>query len=82
MALPPEKHKMKPKLTIEQLLRWRLALAEAEAPPPPRATFLLELAQHRADTELSEELSRHWKQLKVTDRLPFRLILRSYNPSG
>ncbi|MGO8699251.1 MAG: hypothetical protein ACLQVY_16215 [Limisphaerales bacterium] len=177
---------MKPKLTIEQLLRWRLARAEAEAPPPPRATFLLELAQpsweiwpacfqplverlsqiqisyghalagprqphpgppvpalivrageeretvasvlylsvrqgrlrlrflldaasaqaqeqfeatfiandserplfstpailcldceYRIDTELSEELSRSWKQLKATARMPFRLILRS-----
>ena len=182
---------MKPKLTIEQLLRWRLARAEAEAPPPPRAAFLLELAQpwwetwptcfqalvervsqiqtvyghamaqprqphpghpvpalivrageeietvtrilylsvrrgrlrlrflldaasaqaqekfeatfvadhserplfstsailclncqYRIDTELSEELSRHWEQLKVTDRMPFRLILRSDHPSG
>lgn len=31
--------------SIEGLLRWRLAQAEAEAPPPPRASRLLELAQ-------------------------------------
>ncbi len=31
--------------SIEDLLRWRLAQAEAEAPPPPRASHLLELAQ-------------------------------------
>jgi hypothetical protein len=30
---------------VEQLLRWRLALAEAEAPPPPRAAELLALAR-------------------------------------
>lgn len=30
---------------IEQLLRWRLAEAEAEAPPPPAAAQLLALAQ-------------------------------------
>jgi hypothetical protein len=31
--------------SIEQLLRWRLALAEADAPPPPRAATLLALAR-------------------------------------
>ena len=36
---------MKPGATIEQLLRWRLARAEAEAPRPPRAALLLELAR-------------------------------------
>src|SRR5580765_7895823 len=36
---------MKTKLTIEELLRWRLARAEAEAPPAPRAARLLELAR-------------------------------------
>jgi hypothetical protein len=30
---------------VEQLLRWRLALAEAEAPPPPRAAELLALTR-------------------------------------
>ena len=36
---------MKTKIPIEELLRWRLARAEAEAPPPPRAARLLELAR-------------------------------------
>jgi hypothetical protein len=36
---------MKTKIPIEELLRWRLARAEAEAPPPLRATRLLELAR-------------------------------------
>src|SRR6267143_3310338 len=36
---------MKTKIPIEQLLRWRLALAEAQAPPTPRAARLLELAR-------------------------------------
>ena len=33
------------KIPVEQLLRWRLAQAEAEAPPAPRAARLLELAR-------------------------------------
>src|SRR5438477_12791678 len=33
------------KIPIEQLLRWRLAQAEAEAPPAPRAARLLERAR-------------------------------------
>jgi hypothetical protein len=36
---------MKTQISIEQLLRWRVALAETEAPPPPRAARLLELAR-------------------------------------
>jgi hypothetical protein len=39
------KHDMKTEVPIEQLLRWRLAQAEAEAPPVPRAAHLLELAR-------------------------------------
>jgi hypothetical protein len=31
--------------SIEALLRWRLARAEADAPPPPSAALLLELAR-------------------------------------
>jgi hypothetical protein len=177
---------MKPELAVEQLLRWRLARAEAEAPRAPRGTHLLELArpwwetwperfqwlvervgriqtsygyamadpnrtrcghpvaalvvreveeletcarvlyfnlrdgrlrfrfqldtttgpapesfdvtfinekdqrpllsaqatlsvdsEYRMDTEISEELARDWEPLKVTDRMPFRLILRA-----
>jgi len=36
---------MNPGLSIEQLLRWRLARAEAESPPAPRAARLLELSR-------------------------------------
>jgi len=36
---------MKTKLPIEQLLRWRLARAESEAPRAPRGALLLELAR-------------------------------------
>ncbi|HMJ64740.1 MAG TPA: hypothetical protein VK615_05260 [Candidatus Binatia bacterium] len=36
---------MKTAIPIAQLLRWRLALAEAEAPPAPGATRLLELVR-------------------------------------
>src|SRR5258706_7667166 len=36
---------MKTQLSIEELLRWRLAQAEAEAPRPPRAARLLEEAR-------------------------------------
>src|SRR5436309_3280949 len=32
-------------MPVEQLLRWRLSQAEAEAPPAPRAGRLLELAR-------------------------------------
>jgi len=35
---------MKSQIPIEQLLRWRLAQAEASAPPPPRAGQVLEMA--------------------------------------
>ena len=34
-------------------------------------------SEYRIDAELSAELARDWEQLKVTDRMPFRLILRS-----
>jgi hypothetical protein len=36
---------MKTKIPIAELLRWRLARAEAEAPPAPRAVRLLEMAR-------------------------------------
>jgi hypothetical protein len=38
--------------------------------------------EYCVDAELSEELSRVWEQLKVTDRMPFRFILRTDNLSG
>lgn len=36
---------MNHKFSVEELLRWRLARAEAEAPPAPRGARLLELAR-------------------------------------
>jgi hypothetical protein len=36
---------MKAEVSVEQLLRWRVALAKAEAPPAPNAAQLLELAR-------------------------------------
>jgi hypothetical protein len=54
---------MKSEVTIEQLLRWRLARAEAEAPPAPSAARLLELARPWWETwperfrQLAERLS-------------------------
>jgi hypothetical protein len=36
---------MKSPIPVQQLLRWRLARAEAEAPPAPRAARLLELVR-------------------------------------
>jgi len=33
--------------------------------------------EYRIDAELPEELERSWAFVKVTDRMPFRLILRS-----
>jgi len=33
--------------------------------------------EYRMDCELPENLARDWKELKVTDKMPFRLILRS-----
>jgi hypothetical protein len=38
--------------------------------------------EYRLTAELSEELARDWERLKVTDRMPFRLILRSGKDGG
>jgi len=45
------------------------------------AIFSLD-GEYRIDTELSEELAHGWEQLKVTDRMPFGLILRSDKDVG
>lgn len=37
--------------------------------------------EYRVDVEVPEELARNWGALKVTERLPFRLILRSNSSS-
>ena len=33
-------------------------------------------SEYRLDAEISAELAQQWEKLKVTDRMPFRLILR------
>jgi hypothetical protein len=38
---------VKTEVSVEELLRWRLAVAEEEAPPAPRAIELLELARQQ-----------------------------------
>ena len=38
--------------------------------------------EYRVDTELTVELARSWEQLRVTDRMPFGLILRAEKISG
>jgi hypothetical protein len=55
---------MKSEIPIEQLLRWRLSQAEAEAPPAPASARLLELARPWLETRpeqfrsLTERLGR------------------------
>lgn len=41
----PDADTMKPGTPLESLFNWRSARAEAEAPPPPRAARLLDLAR-------------------------------------
>jgi hypothetical protein len=39
-------------------------------------------SEYRIDTEFSEQLARDWEPLKVTDLMPFRLILRADMDAG
>jgi len=72
-------------------LRFQLTAVPGQAEPTfdvtfvsdsgARALFSVRAArsvdcEYRVDVELSEELAGDWKQLKVTNRMPFRLILR------
>jgi len=58
---------VKSQIPLEQLLRWRLARAEAEAPPAPRAARLLELARPWWETwpERFQTLVERLGQLEV-----------------
>lgn len=38
--------------------------------------------EYRLDAELPDELATTWQSLKVTDRMPFRFILRPALPTG
>jgi hypothetical protein len=46
-----------------------------------RATLSVD-NEYRIDAEISEELAREWSSLKVTDKLPFRLILHTDTDVG
>lgn len=58
-------------------------VAAAGTAPLLSASAVLSVdSEYRIETELPEELARPWKLLKVTDRMPFRLILRSDKDGG
>jgi hypothetical protein len=58
-------------------------VAEHEGRPLVSAPATLSVeSEYRLDAELSEELARDWEDLKVTDRMPFRLILRTETGDG
>ena len=46
-----------------------------------RASLSLD-GEYRLDTELPDDLAATWESLKVTDRMPFRFILRPALPTG
>lgn len=53
-------------------------VAEPSARPLLSAPAMLSVdSEYRIDTELPADLANQWGQLKVTDRMPFRLLLRS-----
>jgi hypothetical protein len=58
---------MKARISVEQLLHWRLARAEAEAPAPPSAARLLDLARPWWETwpERFQKLAERLGQLEV-----------------
>jgi hypothetical protein len=73
-------------------LRFRLNAVAAQLPECIEATFVAESsalprlsaratlsvdAEYCIDTELPVNLAREWEHLNVTDRMPFRLLLRS-----
>lgn len=52
-------------------------VSEAEGLPLFSATAMRSLdKEYRLDVELPENIASQWKDLRVTDRMPFRLILR------
>lgn len=59
---------MNPRLSVEELLRWRLERAEAEAPPAPRAAQLLERARPWWETwpERFADLAARLSQMEVS----------------
>jgi hypothetical protein len=74
------------------MFRFQLDAAAARLPERLETTFVAEPsgrpllstpatrsvdAEYRIETELPADLAREWEKLKVTDRMPFRLLLRS-----
>ena len=79
------------------LFRFQLEAVAAQLPERLEATFVAEPsarpllsaqatlsmdAEYRIDAELPVDLAREWERLKVTDRMPFRLLLRSDGQVG
>jgi len=79
------------------MFRFQLNAVGAQLPEHIEATFVAESsgepllsalatlsvdAEYRIDAELPAEVAREWEQLKVTDRMPFRLLLRSDGKLG
>jgi hypothetical protein len=79
------------------LLRFQLDAVAAQAPEQFEVTFFADQAarpllcalatlsvdtEYRIEAELPAELARDWEQLRVTDRMPFRLLLRSDKQIG
>jgi hypothetical protein len=79
------------------MFRFQLDAVGAQLPEHLEATFVAEPsgqpllsapatlsvdAEYRIDTELPADVAREWEQLKVTDRMPFRLLLRSNGQVG
>jgi hypothetical protein len=78
-------------------LRFQLEAAHGQGAEVFEATFVDEPAgrpffsadarlsmadEYRVDVELPPELARNWEPVKVTDRMPFRLILHPLSTGG
>jgi hypothetical protein len=60
----------------EPILEVTFVSETAPGTPFSAAAVLVLDREYRLDTELAEESSRYWEKLKVTQRIPYRLILR------
>lgn len=58
-------------------------ISTASSRPMLAATATLSVdSEYRIDADLPDELARGWEGLRVTDRMPFRLILRAEETNG
>jgi len=79
------------------MFRFRLDTGAAQLPERLEATLVADPSarpllsapatlsvdsEYRIDAELPADLAHDWEQLKVTDRMPFRLLLRSGGQVG